>query len=119
MALLIPSFPPSGHYVEYIRESSRALTQAEAVTVSVRTGAMVSDFCRYVPLSITEYHRIGTRFCARVMHAAVSVTKLTIESFDGIPPILSSFQNGWIFALRDESGSFSNYILLGSIWASG
>jgi hypothetical protein len=46
MALLTPSFPPSGHYIEYIRESSRALTQAEAVTVSVRTGPTVSDFSR-------------------------------------------------------------------------
>lgn len=116
MALLTPSFPPSGHYIEYIRESSRALTQAEAVTVSVRTGATVSDFCRYVPLSITV---LATRFCARVMHAAVSITKLIIESVDGIPLILSSFQNGWIVALRGASGSFSNYILLGSIWASG
>lgn len=41
MALLTPPFPPSGRYVEYVRESSRALTQAEAVTVSVHIRATV------------------------------------------------------------------------------
>jgi hypothetical protein len=41
MTLLTPPFPPSGRYVGYVRESSRALTQAEAVTVSIRTRVMV------------------------------------------------------------------------------
>ncbi|KAF8482981.1 hypothetical protein DFH94DRAFT_627090 [Russula ochroleuca] len=34
MALPTPPFPPSGRFVEYVRGSSRALTQAEAVTIS-------------------------------------------------------------------------------------
>jgi len=53
MALLTPPFPPSGHYIEYIRESSRALTQVEAVTVSVRTSATVTNFCYCVLLGTT------------------------------------------------------------------
>lgn len=34
MALPTPPFPPSGRFIESVRESSRAVTQAEAITVS-------------------------------------------------------------------------------------
>ncbi|KAI9463691.1 hypothetical protein BJY52DRAFT_1253125 [Lactarius psammicola] len=34
MPLPVPPLPPSGRFVEYVRKSSRALTQAEAVTIS-------------------------------------------------------------------------------------
>ncbi|KAH9994005.1 hypothetical protein BJV77DRAFT_330828 [Russula vinacea] len=34
MALPTPPFPPSGRFIEYVRGSSRALTQGEAVTIS-------------------------------------------------------------------------------------
>jgi hypothetical protein len=74
MALLTPPFPPPGHYVEYVRESSRALTQAEAVTVSVRTSVMVSNFCHCVLL--------GTIVLARsFVHAAAPVAKLNSRVF--------------------------------------
>jgi len=35
MSLPVPPLPPSGRFIEYVRKSSRALTQAGAVTVSV------------------------------------------------------------------------------------
>ena len=110
MALLTPPFPPSGRYIEYVRESSRALTQAEAVTVSVRTRATV----QFLPLYTSGYHRNGARFHARVMHAAVPITQL-IESFGVflLSPLPSrmvglSFTARWI-------GISSNYVLSGSI----
>ncbi|KAH9061215.1 hypothetical protein EDB87DRAFT_1610604 [Lactarius vividus] len=34
MSLPVPPLPPSGRFIEYVRKSSRALTQAEAVSIS-------------------------------------------------------------------------------------
>ena len=44
MALPTPLFPPSGHFVEFVRGSSRALIQVESVTVSTHAVAAISNF---------------------------------------------------------------------------
>jgi hypothetical protein len=57
MTLPTPPLPPSGRFTQYIRESSRALVQAEAVTVSVKY--LVSYFRCLSPSTTLE-------LCARV-----------------------------------------------------
>jgi hypothetical protein len=42
MSLPVPPLPPSGRFIEHVRKSSRALTQAEAVTVSAHISIPIS-----------------------------------------------------------------------------
>jgi hypothetical protein len=111
MALLTPPFPPSGRYVEYVRESSRALTQAEAVTVSVAPGQRF----QFLPLYSSGYHRTGARLRARVMRAAVPITHLIIESFGVflLSPLPSRMVG--LSSTARRIGISSNYVLSGSI----
>ena len=61
-SLPVPPFPPSGRFIEHVRESSRALTQEEAVTVSVHISILIPDFCC---CPVSRCHSTGTSFlCA-------------------------------------------------------
>ncbi|KAI0298558.1 hypothetical protein BC826DRAFT_1090691 [Russula brevipes] len=52
---LAPPFPPSGRFVEYVRVSSRALTQTEAVTISDTN----IERLLHSPAFTETYHRIA------------------------------------------------------------
>ena len=62
MSLPAPPLPPSGRFLEYVRRSSQALTQAEAVTVSPCIGTLFPNFyC----CCVSRCHSIGVSFlCA-------------------------------------------------------
>jgi hypothetical protein len=70
MALPTPPFPPSGHFVEYVRGSSRALIQAESVAVSTHAARRFPISLPFVLLGNSE------SFCARVSRVAFLVTDL-------------------------------------------
>ena len=84
MALPAPPFPPSGRFIEYVRGSSRALTQGEAVTVSVRPSANDFQISPSVPVGNSEL------FCNAYHAWRSQMTDLRINS---IPATLPSFQN--------------------------
>jgi hypothetical protein len=57
MTLSTPVLPPSGRFIQCIRESSQALVQAEAVTVSIR----------YLDFQFSPSLRIGTALLVRAL----------------------------------------------------
>ncbi|KAH9176250.1 hypothetical protein EDB89DRAFT_1940063 [Lactarius sanguifluus] len=56
MSLPVPPLPPSGRFIEYVRKSSRALTQAEAVSIS---NANIERLL-LSPAFTGTYHRISS-----------------------------------------------------------
>ncbi|KAH8992769.1 hypothetical protein EDB86DRAFT_3175253 [Lactarius hatsudake] len=56
MSLPVPPLPPSGRFIEYVRKSSRALTQAEAVSIS---DANIERLL-FSPAFTETYHRISS-----------------------------------------------------------
>src|SRR6266852_9390998 len=109
MALPTPPFPPSGRFVESVRESSRALTQVEAVTVSACASANNFQFPLFVPVGNSG------PLCTRFTRVSPKDKKLDKRSVHWI----SSYPLCFLPETCYESGFLNRHPMLVSIWASG
>ncbi|KAI9458555.1 hypothetical protein F5148DRAFT_1150989 [Russula earlei] len=78
MALPDPPFPPSGRFIECIHESSRALTQAELVTFSIRQGATASGMASWRPQRLISLYLLSSSGYANISDA--NIERLLLSS---------------------------------------